>query len=314
MSECLPEARSRCHPPPAIDVLPRGAITLPNRGVMSRRTFLSSAAYGIGGVLVAGSVAYWYGSTQEPHWLEIVRVRILAPRLPRAFHGLTVGQISDVHFGRFNNAAAGHAAVDALVGLHPDLIVLTGDLVSRLGPAEVRLIQDEFSRLSAPLGVYAILGNHEHWLDPDGAVRALRRAGLTVLRNANATMERGSDRLYLAGVDDVWEKQNDLSSALSGVPSDACVILLAHEPDFADVASKDARLVLQMSGHSHGGQVRLPMLGAVHLPHLARRYPAGLYQVGAMHLYVNRGIGVVAPAVRINCRPEVTLIELASGA
>jgi len=111
-------------------------------------------------------------------------------------------------------------------------------------------------------------------------------------------------------VDDVWERHADLEKALKGVPTGATVVLLAHEPDYADEVAADGRVSLQLSGHSHGGQVRLPFIGPPFLPYLGRKYPAGLYRVGEMWLYVNRGVGLVRPAVRFNCRPEVTLLRL----
>jgi hypothetical protein len=127
------------------------------------------------------------------------------------------------------------------------------------------------------------------------------------LRNEGLEVARG---LWLAAVDDVWEGQADLDAALAGAPPGATAVLLAHEPDFADTVAADGRAALQLSGHSHGGQVRLPLLGPPVLPYLARRYPAGLYRAGRMQLYVTRGVGVIAPPVRFNCRPEVTVITL----
>ena len=106
------------------------------------------------------------------------------------------------------------------------------------------------------------------------------------------------------------EEFEDLDAALEGAPDRSTVILLAHEPDFADRVAADGRVALQLSGHSHGGQVRLPFIGAPMLPHLGRKYPYGLRRVGSMWLYTNRGVGVIAPPVRFNCRPEVTLLTL----
>ncbi|MCL5958718.1 MAG: metallophosphoesterase, partial [Chloroflexi bacterium] len=202
---------------------------------------------------------------------------------------------------------------DAVIGLKPDLAVITGDLVSRLGSGEAESIVQELSRLSAPLGVFAILGNHDHWTEAGVVAAAIRSAGLTLLRNASVLIERAGERIYIAGVDDIWENRHDLPLALSEVPAEGCAILLAHEPDFADEASLDRRVALQLSGHSHGGQVRVPGLGPLQLPFLGRKYPAGLRQVGGLRLYTNRGIGTIFPPLRLNCRPEVTLFELTRG-
>jgi predicted MPP superfamily phosphohydrolase len=155
--------------------------------------------------------------------------------------------------------------------------------------------------------VLACLGNHDHWTDADAVAGALTDAGITVLRNAAREV---ADGLWVAAVDDVWERYADLEKALEGVPAGATVVLLAHEPDYADEVAADGRVSLQLSGHSHGGQVRLPFAGPLVLPYLGRKYPAGLYRVGEMWLYVNRGVGLVSPAVRFNCRPEVTVLRL----
>jgi hypothetical protein len=135
----------------------------------------------------------------------------------------------------------------------------------------------------------------------------LTEAGITVLRNAAREVEAG---LWVAGVDDVWEQHADLDDALAGVPAGAAVVLLAHEPDYADTVAADGRVGLQISGHSHGGQVRWPLFGPPILPYLATKYYTGQYQVGDMWLYVNRGVGLISPAVRFNCRPEVTFLTL----
>jgi len=156
-------------------------------------------------------------------------------------------------------------------------------------------------------GALASLGNHDHWTDADTVAGALSDAGLTVLRNAAREV---ADGLWIAAVDDVWEQRADLDQALADVPASATVVLLAHEPDYADTVAAGGRVSLQLSGHSHGGQIRVPFVGPLVLPRLAHKYPAGLYRVSRMWLYVNRGVGLVRPAVRFNCRPEVTLLKL----
>ena len=140
--------------------------------------------------------------------------------------------------------------------------------------------------------------------------RALTDVGITVLRNVACKV---ADGLWVAGVDDVWERYADLDLALTGVPPGEAVVLLAHEPDYADTAAADGRVGLQISGHSHGGQVRLPILGPPILPYLATKYDAGKYRVKDMWLYVNRGVGLISPAVRFNCRPEVTVLTFLAG-
>jgi predicted MPP superfamily phosphohydrolase len=124
------------------------------------------------------------------------------------------------------------------------------------------------------------------------------------------TLERGGSLLHIAGVDDVWERQDRLDLVLDRLPAEGGAILLAHEPDFADTSAATGRFDLQISGHSHGGQVIAPFAGPLRLPHLGRKYPLGLYRVGDMLQYTNRGVGMVYPYVRFNCRPEITLFTL----
>jgi predicted MPP superfamily phosphohydrolase len=278
--------------------------------VLTRRVFLGGALFAGGGA-VAAPAGWLYGSRVEARWLEVTRLRVPIAGLPPGFAGLTIGQISDLHFGPVVDPLRVRAAVDAVLRARPDVAVVTGDFVSRLDGGEAELVVRELGRLRAPLGQLAILGNHDHWTDHAVVANAVQRAGLTLLRNAHQPIARGGQRLWFAGVDDVWERKADLSRALDGVPADGRVVLLAHEPDFADEVAKERRVALQLSGHSHGGQIRLPLLGAPVLPLHGRKYPYGLRRIGDLMLYTNRGIGLIQPAVRVNCRPEVTVIELA---
>ena len=191
---------------------------------------------------------------------------------------------------------------------------MTGDFVSRITHGEPDLIESELGRLHAPAGVWAILGNHDHWRGAEIVEAAVQRAGIRLLRNDNASIGRKDQELWMAGVDDVLLGHPDLRMAMDGVPGDAAAILLAHEPDFADMAALDSRIALQLSGHSHGGQVRLPFLGSIIVPPLAKKYPKGLRQINAMRLYTNCGLGNIFLPVRFNCRPEVTLLSLRSDA
>jgi hypothetical protein len=131
-----------------------------------------------------------------------------------------------------------------------------------------------------------------------------------VLENSHVALQREDETIYLAGVGDIWEEHDDLPAALDGIPAGETVILLAHEPDFADEAARDGRVDLQLSGHTHGGIVRFPGLPAFITVYLGQRYTDGLYAVGGLQLYVNRGLGVVRPPVRFGSRPEVTLLTL----
>ncbi len=273
---------------------------------ITRRRFLKLA---LGGAATAGLSAIGgvgYTTLVEPRWLALERVDVPLPGLPASLDGFTIAQLADLHRGPEVTQEDIASAVELALRQEPDLVVLTGDYVT--GSADYApSCAKALSSLLASGDVLACLGNHDHWTDANVVAGALAGAGLTVLRNAAREV---ADGLWVAAVDDVWERHADLERALEGVPAGSMVVLLAHEPDYADQVAAVGRVSLQLSGHSHGGQVRLPFIGAPLLPYLGRKYPAGLYRVGEMWLYVNRGVGLIAPAVRFNCRPEVTLLRL----
>lgn len=200
--------------------------------------------------------------------------------------------------------------------LHPDLIALTGDFVSvpYIGDAVRAARAAEpcaklLGKLKAPHGLWAVLGNHDVSSDPGRVKSALAGESIQVLSNQAIPIEKEGGRFWLGGVDDVLEGSADLIATLKNVPADEATVLLAHEPDYADYVARYP-VDLQLSGHSHGGQVRLPFVRPLFLPELARKYIWGLFKVGALTLYTTAGIGTVRVAVRFNCPPEITLIRL----
>jgi len=290
---------------------------LPISGKLSRRKFLYGGVVAAAGAAVTGG----WGFTESYH-PQVTRLEIPLARLPQAFDGLTIAQLSDFHYEEHFSVVPIRKAVEMVNGLHPDLAVLTGDFVTvpwldgspgnlrqyaQTAEPCARILQD----LQAPMGRFAILGNHDAGSDPARVVRALRDHHLPVLMNRSVPLERGKERIWLAGVDDVLEGRPDVALALENIPRAELTILLAHEPDFADEASLTP-VDLQLSGHSHGGQVWIPGIGAPWLPALGRRYPRGLYKVGDMTLYTNIGIGTIRAPIRLNCPPEITLITLRS--
>lgn len=246
------------------------------------------------------------------------RVEIQLDRLPESFHGFRIAQISDIHYGPWMNQAGVERGMRIAQAFHPDLVVLTGDFVSHPlgqsnGPAGARNAEpcaDVLARWK-DVPMIAVLGNHDWWNSSQIVSQVLIERGIRLLRNTAAVIERGTDKLWIAGVDDVFERQADLSAATKNVPRNDATILLAHEPDFADHASRFP-VDLQLSGHSHGGQVRIPLVGPIVLPVLGRKYHTGLNRVGRLQVYTNRGLGLIDPPVRLNCPPEVTLITLRS--
>ena len=289
---------------------------MPIPKTLSRRKFLYTGAVAAAGVTVTSA-----RGLLESYHPQVTRLEIPLARLPQAFDGFTIAQLSDFHYEDHFSVVPIRKAVEIVNGLLPDVTVLTGDFVTvplRDGSGNVRrfartaepcarILQD----LHSPLGRFAVLGNHDSASDPARIVRALRDHGMPVLVNDSLPVERGADRIWLAGIDDALEGRPDLGLALRRVPHGELIVLLAHEPDFADEASLTP-VDLLLSGHSHGGQVWIPGIGAPWLPPLARRYPRGLYKVGNLTLYTNIGIGTIRAPIRINCPPEITLITLRS--
>lgn len=215
------------------------------------------------------------------------------------------------------------AAVDLANSLQPDMTVLTGDFItsshdpgsySRDDPvfSQMRRCAEFVSHLRAPNGVFACAGNHDANIGTVYVSETLRQVGITLLRNENRPIERNGARIWLAGVADAIYDSPDFARAAS-VPSGEVTVLLAHEPDVADETAKYP-FALQLSGHSHGGQIRFPFVGALYLPPLAQKYPFGYYRLGNLHLYTNRGIGEILLPYRLNAPPEITLITLRSAA
>jgi predicted MPP superfamily phosphohydrolase len=284
-------------------------------GLTRRRFLQATLAAGLAAAAGAGGLGYAF--VWEPRWLAVEQhnVRVDGGRFPSALAGLKVGHLSDLHCGPFTGREDVRAAVETANALAPDLIVVTGDFVLRSEEYAAPCAR-ELSALRAPLGVFAIPGNHDYWTDIRTVLNELRNVGLTVLRNSAYRIEAHGAPLWVVGVDDVWERHDDLGAGLAGVPTDEPVLLLVHEPDFADQAARAPHCIfLQLSGHSHGGQVHLPLLGRPILPWLGRKYPTGLQEVpdSDLQVYTSRGIGVIEPPVRVNCRPEVAVLTLDRG-
>jgi len=268
----------------------------------------SAVACTLGGIALAAGLLANYAARVEPGRVEVVRMTLPLPRLPANLDGLTLAQISDIHAGGVTGVEQVRRFVAMTNALHPDITVITGDMFEHRFES-AQMSARELANLRAPLGVYAIMGNHERHVPPEHGERPFRQAGLTVLCNAAHEVRADGASLWMVGLDDLLRGRGDLALALRGVPEGSCKVLLVHEPDLADDAAQYS-IDLQLSGHTHGGQVRLPIIGPLILPALGRRYPMGLYQVGDTWVYTSRGLGMASPAVRLNCRPEITLFTL----
>lgn len=261
--------------------------------------------------LAGASGAAAYAGLFEPFDYEVTERDVFLRGLPEAFEGFRVAQVTDVHHSRLVPLAEVRRVVELANAARPDLVVMTGDYTT----ARRNYIEpcaEALGELRAPEGVWAVLGNHDHYNDGELTARALERRGVRVLSNANTTLRRGADALQLAGVDDWSWGKADWGRTLRGVDTARPTLLLSHEPAVFDFP--EARgLSLTLSGHTHGGQICLPLVGAPARFVEGFRYLRGLYERDGAQLYVSRGTGMIGLPVRLGARPEVALLRLRRG-
>jgi predicted MPP superfamily phosphohydrolase len=276
----------------------------------TRRQFLQRVAV-VGAVAIVGD-----GILLAPNLPRVVRQEFHLQRWPERLNGFTVAVLSDFHYDPIFSVHPLRAAIAMVNNLHPDLIALTGDFVTvpptgdeAKGALAAEPCASLLRQMSAPHGLWAVMGNHDDATDPEHVTRALQAQNIQVLANQSQPIEQDGARFWLGGVNDVMNGAADLSKTMHGVPASEAVILLAHEPDFADEAAKSP-IDLQISGHSHGGQIRIPFLPPLYLPALAKKYVWGTYQVGPLMLHTSAGLGTIGVPMRLNCPPEITLLTL----
>ncbi len=291
------------------------------RKPIKRRTFLQGTLLATLGLGLTGAGTIYYAHDIEPAWFDTTIHQFHLPHLSPAFRGYRLLQISDIHADdTFMTAERLRGLVQTINDLHADMVVITGDFVTDYLP-EARNVLVELKRLTAKDGVFGVLGNHDHPAGLEWIRECVRNAGVQELPNQTHTIRRGDEMLHFVGMDDlwpenegtpasVWTHQSLLQGLTAKLPGPGAAILLVHEPDFADVAAENSRIDLQLSGHSHGGQVRIPFHGPLVLPPLSRRYPQGLYQIKNLIHYTNNGLGMLPPRVRFDCRPEISVFEL----
>jgi predicted MPP superfamily phosphohydrolase len=267
---------------------------------LSTRTVLAGGL----GLAVVGAAM---GLTQRT---RVRRHVVHVEGLPAAFEGYRVAQISDLHCGPFASGERVAGWVSTVNGLGADLVAVTGDLIAS-GGAFVPVVAEALGRLRARDGVFACMGNHDYFTDGEALVHALERAGVTVLRNRGVDIHRsGGAALHLAGVDDTWTGRADVGRALGGRPERGPVVLLAHDPALFPEAA-ERRVDLTLSGHTHGGQLGLPLFARkLNLARVMTRFTSGFYRLGRSTLYVNRGLGTTGPPVRVGVPPEIVVFTL----
>ncbi|MGC2160618.1 MAG: metallophosphoesterase [Silvibacterium sp.] len=283
-----------------------------HRKKFTRRNFLKAA----GAAVVAVPL---YAAEISRHEISIERRTFYLNRLPEAFRGFRIVQISDFHYAEYTEAFFLREIVRRVNHLKPDAVVFTGDFVTIGFFSQERTkgfayeCAEILSQVECPLR-YSVLGNHDSTFAEPAVTDALALHGLGLLKNSFSPLERNRQRLWLAGSGDVTYKQMDLDKAIppaaqtDGEP----VILLVHEPDVLPHVAR-YNVDLMLSGHTHGGQVRFPFVRPMNLPPYGRKYVEGHFRVGPTQLYVNRGIGAVGFPVRFNCPPEITEITLEPG-
>ncbi len=227
-----------------------------------------------------------------------------------ALEGLRIALVSDIHAGPFLGEGQARLILEKVRAARPEMIFLAGDLIAQ-GDRDLDLLAPFLEGLDSPLGVYAVTGNHEFFHgDPEIFTERLSSAGIQVLRNRGVRVERGEGTFWICGVDDPGEGNPDLGAALEGKAAGEPALLLCHHPDFFPVAAREG-VVLQVSGHTHGGQVRLP--GWVPMRHTRLGYLEGLFREGESLLYVSRGIGAILLPLRLGAPAELPILSFRGG-
>jgi hypothetical protein len=279
-----------------------------------RRKFLKLAA-ATSATMALGGLGFGYAAHKS---VEVSRIEVKLPTLPAQFDGLTIAHLSDIHHGIYTDFDYISRCVELTNSLKPDIVALTGDY-TLLQKTYIDPCADALRPLRASVGVFAVLGNHDYYQSAGQTAHALRRAGFTVLIEGRERLEKRGAKISLLGADDLLYGHWDVARLLRDVPADETRIVLAHNPDYIGrVASRGQHIDFMMSGHTHGGQVRFPLLGAPHvISDYGQQYIIGLNQVedkqsgkGPMQIYTTRGIGTIWMPVRFDCPPEIALYTL----
>lgn len=252
-----------------------------------------------------------YAKYIEPDWIDINSLQVTLPHLSAEFNGYRIVQISDIHRDtRWMSQKRFRNIISLVNQQKPDLIAITGDFVTQYSPSIIPTLKFDLKRFIAKDQTVAVLGNHDYRNNYKAIIQAIEESGILYLKNDFYTIRRGSSMLHIAGADDIWYGEPRLDLILKQLSNEGAAILLAHEPDFADSSAATNRFDLQLSGHSHGGQIRLPFITELFLPVLGKKYYSGRYQVGNMIQYTNRGLGMIGIYMRFAARPEITVFTL----
>lgn len=278
-----------------------------------RRTWLTRALQVTAGLGGLGLATLGYSMWEAAH-IRVRRQTVALPHLPRAFRGTTIAVMADFHHGPLVSLRFIRQSVSLAQSLHADAYALVGDFAHHGTHTTEQLppCLEAVEKLRAPLGVFAVPGNHDMQRAGEVYRELVSAASLTDLTNRSVGLQKGRETLWLGGVDDLYWGRPNLSEALSGVPDRAAVVLLCHNPDYAEL-EPDPRVGLMLSGHTHGGQIYLPGYGATWIPsRFGEKYRVGLVQGPASQVFVSRGLGESGVPLRFNCPPEINLLTLVS--
>jgi predicted MPP superfamily phosphohydrolase len=284
---------------------------------LTRRTFFKTTFGALLTFVGLGSGGYVYAHNIEPALLEVTSIQIKHSLIPRSFDGKKIVQFSDTHLGFQYNLTQLKSIADKINGIEPDIVLFTGDLMDN--PRQYKRIEQIapiLKKIEAPLGKFSIYGNHDHGGYGSNIYKQIMKsADFTLLQNqASPITDSDGNRIYLLGIDDAMLGRPDFNLAQQNVPDKTFKILLSHAPDLADRTSQ-YDIHWQLSGHSHGGQVKIPFIGALVTPPYAQKYPEGHYLIGEtnpLNLYVNRGLGTTRLPFRFMAKPELTIFTLRS--
>ncbi|MEE1133131.1 MAG: metallophosphoesterase [Methanobrevibacter sp.] len=249
----------------------------------------------------------------NPKNIDLVEIDIELDNLGWNFHNYRILNLCDIHLGQWINPEYLNDLIDYVNTLNYDLVTLTGDYVSYVIDGYDKALKESFSKLEGRDGKFGVFGNHDHWMGSDKLNKIFKDSEIVNLNNDVVILERDGEKVNLAGVDSCTVCADNLDKVLAKLDNSYPTILLAHEPDFAKESSQTGKIDLQISGHSHGGQLIIPKFETTPFrgPN-STKYPVGLYRVNDMIQYTSKGLGTNSFRIRINCKPEITIITLKS--
>lgn len=271
---------------------------------LTRRNALRLVTAGVAGSLLD---AFWF----EPDYLSITRRDLICMKAPPALDGLRIGLLADFHFRPESDAGLLDKVVASVRKENLDLVALTGDFISG-DPNVILPLLDGLGKMSARHGIFAVMGNHDGWAGSRSTFRReFEKAGISFLINQNSLLSLRGETLAVAGTDYVWLGKPDAARTLKGIIQTTPVLALVHEPDYFDTMTSHHEIMLQLSGHTHGGQCRVPLAGYTPCtPKFGKKYIYGEYSSGNSSLFVTRGVGTTGPRARFSCPPELAILTL----